>query len=169
MTSSTVTIHHSLLGKRVTRAITYQKNPVTAPHSLTGRSAQRRVGGGFAKKERKKWWTKGWQSHYYLLFLLAQTNDSLVLIETLLSVALVFLQQRKKKTKTCSPWRNLSDETNVSMHTIHPLKVIQVNKKYNWCHPGVENRILTSSRVKSSFTINVAFKSCRGIMNKFNY
>lgn len=145
--------------------MTHLRNPVTAPHSITGR-----WGVVLQRRREKNWWTKGWQSHYYLLFLLAQTNDSLVLIETLLSVALVFLQQRKKKTKTaCSPWINLSDETNSSIHTIQPLKVIKVNKKYNWCHPGVENRILTSSRVKSSFTINVAFKSCRGIMNKFNY
>ncbi len=45
LTSSTVTIHHCPVGKF------NQRNPVTAPHSLAGRSVELR--GGFAEKEEK--------------------------------------------------------------------------------------------------------------------
>lgn len=93
MTSSTVTIHHCPLGKCNQRDDTQEEpsDSSTFPRrQVCGASG---VGGscGFAKKEKKNWWTKGWQCHFYLFFLLAQANDSLMLTETLLSVALVFV------------------------------------------------------------------------------
>ncbi len=145
MTSSTVTIHHCPLGKFNQRDV-IPEEPSDSSTFPCRQVCGVRGGGWLCREGEKNWWTKGWQCHFYLSFLLAHASDSLVHTETLFSVALVFLQQRKKMTKAaCTLWINLLDETNTSVHTAQPLKVKKVCKKHNWCHPGVENITLTSS------------------------